>query len=69
MQAIASRPGTCALCPLPIVSGELIRRDGKQRWIHVRCGDERQSPRHAVQRRRPRERSAGGTTAALPHRR
>lgn len=69
MQAIASRPGTCALCPLPIVSGELIRRDGKQGWIHVRCGDEWQSPRHAVQPRRPRERSAGGTTAALRHRR
>lgn len=41
MQAIASHPGTCALCPLPIVSGELICRDDDDGWIHVRCAEDR----------------------------
>ena len=36
-QAIAGSPGTCALCALPIVSGELVRRDHDHNWVHVRC--------------------------------
>jgi hypothetical protein len=35
--AIAAAPGTCPLCPLPIASGELVRRDALNRWVHVRC--------------------------------
>jgi hypothetical protein len=36
-QAIAGSPGVCALCTLPIVSGELVRRDHDHNWVHVRC--------------------------------
>jgi hypothetical protein len=52
MLAIASRPGTCALCRLPIVSGELIRHDDeREAWVHARCEEAARPVRH---RRRPR---------------
>lgn len=54
MQAIASRPGTCALCPQPIVSGELIRRDDERNaWVHARCADAARRPVTRVHRPRP----------------
>lgn len=54
MQAIASHPGVCALCPLPIVSGELIRRDANGGWVHVRCAEDRADRKRMTRVARPR---------------
>lgn len=69
MQAIASHPGICALCPLPIVSGELIRRDGDRRWVHVRCDDGERPPQRPGRPEPARQRSRAGVALADPGRR
>jgi hypothetical protein len=47
MLAIASRPGTCALCRQPIVSGELISHDDdRDAWVHARCDEAAPPSRH-----------------------
>ena len=47
MLTIASRPGTCALCRQPIVSGELIQPDDdRDAWVHARCEQSHPPARH-----------------------
>lgn len=65
MLAIASRPGTCALCHSPINSGELIRQDDAQEaWVHARCDEAARPARHRQRSRvvpRPQlDRARGG---------
>jgi hypothetical protein len=61
MLAIASRPGTCALCRSEIISGELIRQDDTQdAWVHARCDEAARSVRH-------RQRSRGVPRPQVDH--